>query len=189
MGRPPTRHQVVSGVASSKSFWFGLRFGSRWCAKHPGLTANLVPDSNTMEDRTPLWHNNQRQVGAGRSLTRHQVVCFWSRTLKKLLIWVGSDLGCRIAKQIALNFDDILCFLPLFLPPGLFPLPLSMTKYDSMTGFFMAVYDLVALPYRRCLHPVRRRFQERQKSPLVGRAPLRAPRCSSLNIRQTDRHS
>ena len=23
----------------------------------PGLTAILVPDSNTMEDRTPLWHN------------------------------------------------------------------------------------------------------------------------------------
>jgi hypothetical protein len=99
-----------------------------------------------MEDRTPLWHNNQRQVGAGRPLTRHKVVCFWSRTLKKLLIWVGSDLGCRIAKQIALNFDDILCFLPLFLPPGLFPLPLSMTKYDSMTGFFMAVYDLLRCP-------------------------------------------
>ena len=73
-GRPPTRHQVVSGVAPSKSCRFGLRFGSRQIAKHPGLTAILVPDSNTMEDRTPLWHNNQRQVGSGRLPTRHQVL-------------------------------------------------------------------------------------------------------------------
>ena len=73
-GRPPTRHQVVSGVAPSKSCSFELRFWSRRIAKHPGLTAILVPDSNTMEDRTPLGHNNQRQVGAGRPPTRHQVV-------------------------------------------------------------------------------------------------------------------
>ena len=95
-GRPPTRHQVVSGVAPSKSCSFGLRFWSRRTAKHPGLTAILVPDSNTMEDRTPLWHNNQRQVGAGRPPTRHQVVSgvapskscsfglrFWSRRIAK----------------------------------------------------------------------------------------------------------
>ena len=36
---------------------FGLRFWSCRIAKHPGLTAILVPDSNIMEDRTPLWHN------------------------------------------------------------------------------------------------------------------------------------
>ena len=56
---------------------FRLRFWSRLiiAAKHPGLTAMiLVPDSNTMENRTPLGHNNQRQVGAGRPPTRHQVV-------------------------------------------------------------------------------------------------------------------
>ena len=48
---------------------------SRWIAKeHPALTAILVPDSNTMEDRTHLWHTNQRQMGTGRPLTRHQVV-------------------------------------------------------------------------------------------------------------------
>ena len=52
----------------------GSDFGSRWIAKHPGLTAILVPDSNTMEDRTPLWHNNQMQVGARRPPTRHQDV-------------------------------------------------------------------------------------------------------------------
>ena len=71
---PLARHQVVSGVAPSRSCWFGLRFWSRRMAKHPGLTAILVPDSNTMDDRTPLWHNKQRQVGAGRPPARHQVV-------------------------------------------------------------------------------------------------------------------
>ena len=94
-GRPPTRHQVVSGVTPSKCCSFGLRFWSRQIAKHPGLTAILIPDSNTMEDRTPLWHNNQRQVGAGHPPAMHQVVCFWSRTLQKLPIWaemlVSSD--------------------------------------------------------------------------------------------------
>ena len=73
-GRPPTRHQVVSGVTPSKRCWLGLRFGSRRIAKHPGLTAILVPDSNTTEDRTPLWYDNQRKVAAGRPPTRHQVV-------------------------------------------------------------------------------------------------------------------
>ena len=52
----------------------GSDFGSRQIAKHPGLTAILVPDSNTTQDRTPLWHNNQRQVEAGRPPTRHQDV-------------------------------------------------------------------------------------------------------------------
>ena len=95
-GRPPTRHQVVSGVAPSESCWFGLRFWPRLTAKHPGLAAILVPNSNTMKDRAPLWHNNQRQVGAGRPPTRHQVVSgvapsescwfglrFWSRQTAK----------------------------------------------------------------------------------------------------------
>ena len=50
------------------------RFWSLRIAKHPGLTAILVPDSNTMKDRTPLWHNNQRHVGAGDPPDRHQVV-------------------------------------------------------------------------------------------------------------------
>ena len=50
------------------------------------MTAILVPDSNTMEDRTPLWHNNQTQVGPGCPRTRASG-CFWSCTLKKLLIW------------------------------------------------------------------------------------------------------
>ena len=97
--RPPARHRVVSGVTPSKSSRFGLRFWSRQIAKHvPWLDSHpgprfqyhrgqntfvaqqskesgiLVPDSDTMEDRTPLWHNNQRQVGAGHPLTRHQVV-------------------------------------------------------------------------------------------------------------------
>ena len=78
VGCPPTRHQVVSGVAPSKSCRFGLRFWqnlvSHKIAKHPGLTAILVPDSNTMEDRTPSWHTKQRQAGAGRPPARHQVV-------------------------------------------------------------------------------------------------------------------
>ena len=52
----------------------GLRFWSRRIAKHPGVTAILVPDSNTMEDSTPLWHSNQTQVAAGRPPARHQVV-------------------------------------------------------------------------------------------------------------------
>jgi len=45
-----------------------------WDCKTPWLDSHLVPDSNTTEDRTPLWHNSQRQVGAGRPPTRHQVV-------------------------------------------------------------------------------------------------------------------
>ena len=74
VGRPAARHQVVSVVAPSKSCCFGLRFWDCQIAKQPGLTAILVPDSNTMEDRTPLRHNNQMQVGAGRPAARHQVV-------------------------------------------------------------------------------------------------------------------
>ena len=94
---PQARHQVVSGVAPSRSCWFGLRFWSRRTAKHPGLTVILVPDSNTMKDRTPLWYKNQRKVGAGRPLAKHQVVSwvapskrcwfsrlrFWSRRTAK----------------------------------------------------------------------------------------------------------
>ena len=51
-GRPPARHQVVSGVTPSKSCRSGLSFWSLRIANHPGLAAILVPDSNTMEDRT-----------------------------------------------------------------------------------------------------------------------------------------
>ena len=90
-GRPPTRHQVVSGVASLKRLLIWLRFWSRRIiAKHPGLTAILVPDSNTMEDRTPLWNNNQRQVGVGRPPARHQVV---SGVAPSKVADLGSDFG------------------------------------------------------------------------------------------------
>ena len=40
----------------------------------PGLTAILVSHSNTTDDRKHFGHNNQRQVGAKRPPTRHQVV-------------------------------------------------------------------------------------------------------------------
>ena len=52
----------------------GSDFGLAGLQNTLGLTAILVPDSNTMADRTPLWHNNQRQVGAERPLAMHQVV-------------------------------------------------------------------------------------------------------------------
>ena len=42
---------------------FGPRFWSRRIAKHPGLTVILVPDSNTMEDRTPLWRSESPALG------------------------------------------------------------------------------------------------------------------------------
>jgi len=64
----------VSGHSQKVADLGWLGFWSRQIAKHPGMTAILVPDSNTMKDRTPLWHNKQRQVGAGRPLERHQVV-------------------------------------------------------------------------------------------------------------------
>ena len=106
-GRPPSRHQVVSGVAPSKSCRFGLRFWSCQIVKHPGLTAILDPNSNTMADRTPLWHNNQRQVGAGRPPARHQVVSgvapskscpFWAEILGLSdckTPWLDSHTGPR----------------------------------------------------------------------------------------------
>ena len=51
-----------------------------------------------MEDRTPLWHNNQRQVGAGRPPTRHQVV---SRVAPSKSCRFGLRFGSRrIAKHL-----------------------------------------------------------------------------------------
>ena len=53
-----------------------------------------------MEDRTPLWHNNQMQAAVGRPLTRHRVVSgFGSRTIKMLLIW--SEILEFWSRQIA----------------------------------------------------------------------------------------
>ena len=52
----------------------GSDFGLVGLQNTLSLTVLLVPDSNTMEDRTPLWHDNQRQVGAGRPPARHEVV-------------------------------------------------------------------------------------------------------------------
>ena len=93
-GRPPVRHQVVSGVAPSKSCRFGLRFGSRQIAKHPGLTAILFPDSNTTQDRTPSWHTQSKASGSGTP-SGQASGCFRSCTLQKLpiwaQIWVSSD--------------------------------------------------------------------------------------------------
>ena len=56
----------------------------------------LVSDSNTMEVRTPLCHNNQRQVGAGRPPTRHQVVSGVAPS--KSCSDLGSDLGPFVRK-------------------------------------------------------------------------------------------
>jgi len=45
-----------------------------------------------MEDKTPLGHNNQMQVGAGRPPTRHQVVSGVGLHPQKVAD-LGSDLG------------------------------------------------------------------------------------------------
>ena len=66
---------------------------------HQGLTAILVPDCNTMEDRTPLWHNNQRQEASGSGTPSGQASgCFCSRTLQKLPIWACEILGLSDCK-------------------------------------------------------------------------------------------
>ena len=104
--RTPWRTEHLCGITikgkwEQDALWTGIRLfleshpqnvadlGSNFCLvglqKYPGLTVILVPDSNTMEDRTLLWHNNQSQMGAGRPQARHQVF-FLSRTLQKLLI-------------------------------------------------------------------------------------------------------
>ena len=92
---------AVSQVARSPRFQLNnrvLRRKMRWplvftdCSKHPGLKAILVPNTNTMEDRTPLWHNNQRQVGVGRPPTRHRVVSGESHPQK--VADLGSSVSC-----------------------------------------------------------------------------------------------
>ena len=98
-GNRTPSYQVVSGFAlldshPPKCCRFGLRFGSRQIAKHPGLTAILVPDSNTMEGRTPSWHNNANASGS-KTPSGQASGCFRSCTLQMLPIWaeilVSSD--------------------------------------------------------------------------------------------------
>ena len=63
--RPGIRLFLESRTLKKLLIWAQIvwQFWSCRIAKHPRLTAILVPDSNTIDDRTPLWHNdnNQRQ--------------------------------------------------------------------------------------------------------------------------------
>ena len=90
-GCPPARHQLFPESHPQEVADLGSDFGlASWIAKHPGLTAILIPDSNAMKDRTPLWHNNQRQVGAGCPPARHQL--FFESHPQKVAD-LGSDFG------------------------------------------------------------------------------------------------
>jgi len=70
-----------------------------------------------MEDRTPLWYNNQRQVGAGCSPTKNQVVSesHPQKVADKIL---AGRWGAAREDEVALRVH------------GVFPLPMGMERED-----------------------------------------------------------